>query len=75
MLGAVAHMKCGVVKFSRIRSTPGHILSAERYLDHCANCGKQQNDPKFHQDGKCGQYKRVFVPSGTNWEDGNVPKQ
>jgi hypothetical protein len=61
-------MKVGMVKMSVVEAN-GLNLSAAYYLDRCSNCGHQQDDPKFHQNGRCGQYKRVFVESGTSFED------
>jgi hypothetical protein len=64
-------MKTGTVNLSELKKN-GLILSARYYLDRCANCGGGKDDPRRHQNGMCGQYKRVFVPTGTQWKDGNA---
>jgi len=64
-------MKIGIVKMSKVRKN-GMILSARHYLDRCANCGGEKDNPKHHQNGVCGRYKRVFFLTGTKWKDANA---
>lgn len=63
-------MKVGIVKMSRIRANGLNLLPSY-YLDRCANCGGEKDNPRHHQNGKCGRYKSVFVKTGTSWEDAN----
>jgi len=63
-------MKVGTISLSQIAANGG-VLNARFYLDRCSNCGGDKDNPKHHQNGKCGQYKRVFVESGTDFVDAN----
>ena len=57
-------MKAATVSSREIAHNRYNLL-ARRYLDRCKNCGQQEKD---HVAGQCGQYKRVFVELGTNFE-------
>jgi hypothetical protein len=60
-------MKVGIVSMGDIAKSAGLILGAEYYLDRCIHCGHQEEDTHHHQNGRCGSYKRVFVPTGTTY--------
>ena len=60
-------MKIGTVKSLESQSN----MTARFYLDRCSNCGGKKDNPKHHQNGKCGRYKRVFVEAGTEWANAN----
>jgi hypothetical protein len=62
-------MKVGIVSMSDIARSPGLVLGAEYYIDRCMHCGHQEDDTHHHQNNQCGSYKRVFVPTGTSYQN------
>jgi hypothetical protein len=72
-------MKVGVVTSAQIEASGigdayRRSLDAKYYLDFCAHCKGQKNNPQHHDDqGRCGRYRRVFVLDGTTFNERAIP--
>jgi len=58
-------MKIGIQQASKLQQN----MSATHHLDRCIHCGKPEGDIRYHQDGECGSYQRIFIKTGTTFEN------
>ncbi len=58
-------MKTGTQQASKLQKN----MSPTYHLDRCVHCDKPENDERYHQDGQCGNYQRIFIKAGTDFED------
>lgn len=55
-------MKVGTIPAQMLQNN----LTAHFYLDRCRHCGRSESQ---HVNGRCGAFQRVYVESGTHFEN------